>query len=102
MDDDRCYTLDEATALLPELRRLILVLQGEHGQGANGSRPPSAEEALTRLHDLQIPLRDVRLGLVDLPHERNGRRVWLCWMIDEGEIGYWHETDEGASSRKAL
>ncbi|MBX7159226.1 MAG: DUF2203 domain-containing protein [Acidimicrobiia bacterium] len=102
MDGDRCYTLEEATALLPEIRRLVAVLQGEHAKGANGSRPPSPEEVLARLEELQVPLRDIRLGLVDFPHERDGRRVWLCWMTDEDVIGFWHETDEGASRRKPL
>lgn len=102
MDGDRCYTLEEARALLPEMRRMIAVLQGDHGGGTNGSQPPSPNEVLARLEELQVPLRDVRLGLVDFPHERDGRRVWLCWMSDEDEIGYWHETDEGASSRKPL
>lgn len=102
MDGDRLYTLEEARALLPEMRRMIAVLQGEHGAGTNGSQPPSPNEVLGRLEELQVPLRDVSLGLVDFPHERDGRRVWLCWMSDEDEIGYWHETDEGASSRKPL
>lgn len=102
MDGDRSYTLEEATALLPEMRRLIAVLQGEHGTGGNGGRPPSPKAVLARLEELEVPLRDVGLGLVDFPHDRDGRRVWLCWMADEDAIGFWHETDEGASSRKPL
>lgn len=96
------YTLEEASALLPEMRRMIAVLQGEHGGGTNGSRPPPPKEVLARLEDLQVPLRDVSLGLVDFPHVREGRLVWLCWMADEDEIGFWHETDEGVTNRKPI
>lgn len=77
MDGDRCYTLEEATALLPEIRRLVAVLQGEHAKGANGSRPPSPEEVLARLEELQVPLRDIRLGLVDFPTNATAGAVAL-------------------------
>jgi hypothetical protein len=47
-------------------------------------------------------LKDVRLGLVDFPSERNGEVVLLCWQFGETEIGFWHRADEGFGGRRPL
>jgi hypothetical protein len=41
-------------------------------------------------------------GLVDFPHIREGREVYLCWKQGEDNIGYWHELDEGFANRLPL
>ncbi|MCC7431063.1 DUF2203 domain-containing protein [bacterium] len=42
-------------------------------------------------------------GLVDwLAIRPNGEKVWLCWMLGEKEIGFWHSIKDGFSSRKSL
>jgi hypothetical protein len=41
-------------------------------------------------------------GLVDFPSTRNGRQVYLCWKLDEPEVGYWHEANEGFAGRRPL
>jgi hypothetical protein len=30
---------------------------------------------------------------------REGREVYLCWRLDEPEVGYWHEIETGFSGR---
>jgi hypothetical protein len=47
-------------------------------------------------------VKDIDQGLVDFPALRDGRVVFLCWMVDEPEIGYWHEIDDGFRGRRAL
>ena len=49
-----------------------------------------------------IIIRDVSQGLVDFPHMREGREVFLCWIGGEESIGFWHETDRGFIHRQPL
>jgi hypothetical protein len=46
--------------------------------------------------------KDLGMGLVDFPHERDGRVVHLCWRLGESEIRWWHGLDEGYATRKPL
>lgn len=41
-------------------------------------------------------------GLVDFRSKLDGREIYLCWKLDEPEIGYWHEVDSGFAGRQAL
>ena len=49
-----------------------------------------------------IIIRDIPRGLVDFPHLRDGREVYLCWIRGEERIEYWHETDRGFDHRQPL
>ena len=49
-----------------------------------------------------ILIRDIPKGLVDFPHLRDGREVYLCWISGEDSIEYWHETDRGFAHRQPL
>ena len=49
-----------------------------------------------------IIIRDIAQGLVDFPHIREGREVYLCWIGGEESIGFWHETDRGFIHREPL
>ena len=42
------------------------------------------------------------LDLIDFPSPRNGRPVYLCWRLDEGEVAYWHELEAGFAGRQKL
>ena len=52
--------------------------------------------------ELGIIIRDVSQGLVDFPHIRDGREIYLCWIGGEESIGFWHETDRGFIHRQPL
>jgi len=54
------------------------------------------------LHGRGVQVKDLDLGLLDFPSEREGEVVLLCWRVGEDEIGYWHGVDEGYAGRKAL
>ena len=49
-----------------------------------------------------IILRDPDRGLVDFPSLREGREVYLCWLLGEERVGFWHEVDTGFAGRKPL
>jgi hypothetical protein len=125
----RLFTLDEANALLPELRELLAELRRaveEHDSVAPAARASRArirsnghavpEEPLARqqaMHEeirrqlgrvqaLGIELKDLRAGLVDFPSLRDGRTVYLCWKLDEPAVMYWHPVETGFADRRPL
>jgi hypothetical protein len=124
----RRYTIDEANALVPEVRAVLLQLAVEqrrldaahadmHRRLAANGDPDAAAEAnrsetqvarigegmrglLAHLEELGVQLRDTEMGLVDFPGERDGQPVWLCWRLADAVVGYWHGTDEGYATRR--
>jgi hypothetical protein len=124
MSQERCYTVEEADALLPELRerlvkirdaRQVLFREAElvrervvaDGGGADAGREYWESTAvlrseLERLAEQGILLRDPETGLVDFPAEREGERVYLCWLLGEEHVAHWHPLDTGFSGRRRL
>ncbi len=90
------------------------------GGAATAPRPPDADQETQRLRlrmqglvdqmqaaALQIDgwgiqLRDIETGLVDFPALVTGRPVWLCWRLDETDVGWWHEVSEGFGARRRI
>lgn len=123
---EKHFTLDEANALLPELRDLIVrlkairdhlivdwqealpVLRAAHANG--GGRQAAAyagdllqlNEQLRRLASLGVQLKDVDKGLVDFPSWRGDDEVFLCWHLGEDAVRYWHTLEAGFNGRRAL
>ncbi len=63
------------------------------------------KEVADQLHPVLakgIIVRDPARGLVDFPTLRDGREVYLCWVLGEDEIRHWHETDAGFPGRRPL
>jgi hypothetical protein len=58
--------------------------------------------AIERIRELGVFLKDLDSGLLDFPHERDGRVVFLCWHPPEEQIGYWHELQAGYQGRQPL
>jgi hypothetical protein len=77
IDRERSRTEQEAAVLMRKVRRVL--------------------EEIT---DRGIQVRDVDIGLVDFPGERDGKPVWLCWKVGEKAVDHWHEHDQGFSSRQ--
>jgi hypothetical protein len=125
----KLFTLEEANALLPELRETLADLRGAveelarvepevsalrwkiRGNGHNVPDEPfarqrAAREAvqrpLARIQALGCELKDPRLGLIDFPSRRGGEVVYLCWKLDEAEVAYWHPTTVGFAGRRRL
>ncbi len=61
------------------------------------------QRAVTQLDEWGVTLRDIPSGLIDFPALANGRPIWLCWRLGEGEaIEWWHETNVGFDGRQPL
>ena len=123
MNDGVRYTVEEADALLPELRerlprlraaRAALVDASERisdavaadGGGVAGSEWFAAQQALRAelewLIERDILLRDPQSGLVDFPSERDGAPVYLCWRVDEDRVAHFHGERAGFAGRTPL
>jgi hypothetical protein len=129
MSTDPVYTVTEARALIPQVRAVLLQLALERRQadashqalhrrlGANAD-PDDAQTGrleadtaefrarvralLEHLESLGVVVRDLDAGLVDLPTIREGQPAWLCWRLDDPDLGWWHSTREGYASRRPL
>jgi hypothetical protein len=60
------------------------------------------EEDVWMIRALGVELKAVDQGLVDFPTERDGRVVYLCWRLGEGQIAHWHEVEAGFAGRKPI
>ncbi len=128
----RLFTVVEANALIPRLEELFgrldrlreqaqpsreRLLQLEQMARANGA--DHTEEArqlrlrieelasqmnavLQEIASLGCEVKDVDEGLVDFPHRREGRIVYLCWKRGEDRIRFWHELTTGFAGRQPL
>lgn len=129
VDGERFYSVDEARAVVPQVRAILLQLAVERRRAdeahealhrrldaeANGDPQHEAQlEAQTErlragvhallglLESMGIVLRDVEAGLVDFPTLRDGEPAWLCWRLSDPDLGFWHTTREGFTSRRPL
>jgi hypothetical protein len=121
----RHYTLEEANATLgwvqdaltalrnareglsDEEAREALAEAGPQNGGGDAGRVVSEaflqlRDALARLQEAEIVLRDLDRGLVDFPAIRDDREVYLCWLEGEDEIAYWHDLEAGFAGREPL
>ena len=57
---------------------------------------------LRRIQKMGVQIKNFDRGLVDFPHIRDGREVFLCWEFDEEDISFWHDLDAGYAGRERL
>lgn len=124
----KLFTIQEANALLPNVRIILQKIQRTHRkltrysdeakkaseaaeQGGGGITEGPAYAGLLTEHVLQlgklqalgVQLKDFERGLVDFPSLRDGRVVLLCWQLGEGdELEWWHDVDAGFAGRTPL
>lgn len=119
------FTLEEARALLPEVRawfdqiesaksklesydeRIRILIAEEQDQGGtdvNNSLKLLAEiqEILHHFHTRGIHVKDLDRGLIDFPSLRHGQEIFLCWEKGEDDIEFWHAIDDGFAGRHSL
>ena len=125
---EKRYTIDEANALLPVVRSILLQLAVERRRYADahaalherlrGNGDPAHVNDVTRheegvaaiqagmealaehMAQLGVVLRDLEMGLLDFPAERDGEPVWLCWRLSDASVAFWHTRSEGYTSRR--
>ena len=60
------------------------------------------QSCVTRLQKLGCLVKSVEQGLVDFPHLKEGREVYLCWKHGEDDILFWHEIKAGFGGRTRI
>ena len=126
----RYFGIDEANERLADLRPVLeqlrddrarvaeiqADLQRERETDGNAEHAEQLAEHETELREIVrrmqfgvaqidhwgITLRDIPSGLIDFPALANGRPIWLCWRLGEGQITWWHEANQGFDQRQPL
>ncbi len=120
------FSIEEARALLPELRAIFKdahlrrnrVRDADEKLGKLVSTThcdlggPTVtgmlwdwlqmNQQLHRIQERGVVVKDFDRGLLDFPHLREGREVFLCWELDEDDIEFWHDLDTGYAGRERL
>ena len=124
--EERVFTIGEANSILPELetlltqikeaRRFLHKMRGEikkardHAEEGGGSPQGPLyikclefiTKRLEKIQEMGVVVKDLERGLCDFPFMRDGRLVYLCWMLGEPDVQWWHATDTGFSGRRPL
>lgn len=124
----KLFTIEEANALLPAVRQILLRIKRSRQRLATlGSQAKLAAEnaeqggggmadgvlyaqlltgftsETSELESLGVQLKDFERGLIDFPSLREGRVVLLCWQLGEGdEVEWWHDMAAGFAGRTPL
>jgi hypothetical protein len=88
-----------------DLEQLKEVVRGNGGHDQGNQYLKEIARFASLIHEVNSHgciLKDVSQGLVDFPHMKDGREVYLCWMMGEKSIGWWHERDSGFSGRQPI
>ena len=78
------------------------------GSGPNGERyyPQELErlvEIVKMFSNDGIQVKGLDQGLIDFPHVReNGEEVYLCFLLGEEDILFWHSIDDGFPGRRSI
>jgi hypothetical protein len=127
---EKTFRVEEANAIVPRLEILMERLQRgalrlheemtelarQTGLALDAVTPddllrhrPAAralvEELDSVVHEIEasgVHLKDVQLGLIDFPAERDGEIVYLCWQFGEPEVAFWHRLEDGFAGRQPL
>jgi hypothetical protein len=123
---ERLFTVEEANALLPTLQEILAdlamhrdalrekapdmepILRASIGNGGGKASSEYGLEAyrlylaVERIRELGVILKDLDMGLLDFPHERDERIVFLCWHPPEEHVSYWHDLDAGYAGRQPI
>jgi hypothetical protein len=62
----------------------------------------AVSEAIARLDELGVHVKDADTGLLDFPSELRGEPVLLCWRLGEDEVAFWHGLEDGYAGRRPL
>lgn len=127
----RYFTVRDANATLPYVRRVVEDIVGEYERwrdcifryevlaaSATSEEGESDEQVALReevdriaqrinsyieeLSEVGCIFKGFDGGLVDFYSRLNDRDIFLCWKLGEPEIGHWHEVDAGFAGRQPL
>ncbi len=73
-------------------------------EGEDSSEAPwkALENGSAELEALGIEIKDADRGLIDFYSSRDGEAVYLCYLLGEPELAYWHSLEDGFAGRRPL
>ena len=124
----RYFTVEQATALLPKINRIlkkvislnkaldilssieIEVYDDDYENMMKVTRINGQFHKLSyqffsgieKMEDIGCIVKDYEVGIIDFYSRFEGRDIFLCWRIGEEGINFWHEISEGYSGRKPI
>ncbi len=123
---EKHFTVDEANALLPEIRTLLsglrevrdhLVISMEGAAPVVAAIPNNGggveanpylrnilqiSSRVQQLSEHGVLLKDLDRGLVDFPAWREDQEILLCWHQGEDGVAFWHSVESGYASRAPI
>lgn len=120
VSEARWWTVEEANGALPRITAIVEQAraaaetarsdaEGLRGKvRSNGHGSPAVDladmkDAIDALDEEGIVLRDIEQGLVDFPAQSSdGRPFWLCWVVGEPEVAFWHWPEDGFAGRAPI
>lgn len=115
---ERTFTIDEARALLGELRGVLDELVHLRADLATGAHAHNAGvnvsvadikalearmgEVLDGLRARGIQVKGYAPLLLDFPMEVGDRTILLCWLEGEDDLAWYHEVATGFMGRRRL
>jgi hypothetical protein len=82
-----------------------VVVDRERAQAARERRDDKLallKSVVERIHETGCLVKDLDKGLVDFPTLFRGEEVYLCWMMNEPGIEFWHKVEDGFAGRKQI
>jgi hypothetical protein len=127
----RYFTVEEANATLPYVRRVVEDIVSEYQRwkdsifryevlaaNAKSDEGESEEQAALRaevdaiaqringciaeLASVGCVFKGFEGGLVDFLSQRDGNEIYLCWKLGESEVAHWHDVNAGFAGRQPL
>lgn len=120
------FTLDEANALLPEIKPLMAALLerrakvvknrhdiadiatdlssdvGGHVASQMTLDFIAIEQLIHKIRSYGCLIKDLNMGLLDFLSEINGREILLCWRYGEEKIEHYHDLHTGFMERQKI
>jgi len=125
------FTLDQANRTLPLVRRVVSDIVSEYRRwkdhvfrfellaaGSKADEGESPEQVAMRqqvdasaekingyieeLSGIGCVFKGFEEGLVDFPHQMDGKEVFLCWKLGEDQIEFWHDAESGFAGRQEI
>ncbi len=122
----RVFTLEQANGALPLVRRVArdlveahrriselygrwraLVDAGDHAgatavDGDIRRLLAATDEYQGELEQIGCECREIQRGLVRFPARFADRIIYLCWRLDDEEIGSWHDAGDASIGRRPI
>ena len=71
-------------------------------QARRDTSTAALKNALDRIAQMGVLVKDLDTGLIDFLTRYHGREVCLCWKLGEDRIRFWHGIEEGFAGRKPI